>query len=158
MDLAHLHLVLNHVPIIGFPFLLVLGIWAHIRHDAALRKFLYAMAVGLTLITAGAFQTGEPAEDRAETTGASEAAIHDHEEAAETAMVLSWVTAALAAVAFLSMSNPSLDKVTSSLVGISLIMTIAALGYTGYVGGQIGRGDGVVATNSQPLTETNDDD
>jgi hypothetical protein len=158
MDLAHLHLILNHVPIVGFPFLLVLGIWAHLRHDNALRKFLYAMAIGLTLITAGAFQTGEPAEDRAESAGVAKSLIHDHEEAAETAMVFAWVTAALAVVALISIGKPSIDKVTAGLFALSLVLTIVALGWTGYVGGQIRHGDGVVATSSPSVQETDDDD
>lgn len=160
MDLAHLHLILNHVPIVGFPFLLVLGIWAHLRNDDALRKFLYAMAIGLTLVTAGAFQTGEPAEDRAESAGVAKSLIHDHEEAAETAMVFAWVTAALAAVALFSVGKPSIDKVTAGLFALSLVLTIGALGWTGYVGGQIRHGDGIVATStpSSPSAQESDDD
>jgi hypothetical protein len=158
MDLAHLHLVLNHVPIIGFPFLLVLGIWAQVRKDASLKKFLYVLTIGVTLATFGAFQTGEPAEDRAETTGATDASIHNHEEAAETAVVFAWVTAAMAVVAFFSIGKPSLETITAGLFAVSLVLTIAALSWTGYEGGKIRHGDGVVATNSQPLTETNDDD
>ncbi len=157
MDLAHLHLVLNHIPIVGFPFLLMIGIWATFRKDHALRKFLYAVSIALTLVTAVAFQTGEPAEDRAETTGASDAAIHDHEEAAETAMVFVWVSAVLAAVAFFSVGKPSLENVTASLYAISLVLTIVALGWTGYEGGKIRHGDGVIAT-IQTIDESHDDE
>lgn len=158
MDLAHLHLILNHVPIVGFPFLLVLGIWAHLRNDDALRKFLYAMAIGLTLVAGGAFQTGEPAEDRAEAVGIAEAVIHDHEEAAETAMAFAWVTAALAAVALFSVGKPSVDKITATLFALSLVLTIVAFSWTGYVGGQIRHGDGTVATSQQAIQESDDDD
>lgn len=157
MDLAHLHLVLNHVPIIGFPFLLVLGIWAQVRKDASLKKFLYVLTIGVTLATFGAFQTGEPAEDRAETTGATDASIHEHEEAAETAMVFAWVTAALAVVAFFSVGKPSLETVTAGLFAVSLVLTIAALSWTGYEGGKIRHGDTVIAT-STPSQESRDDD
>jgi hypothetical protein len=157
MDLAHLHLLLNHVPIVGFPFLLVLGIWAQVRKDASLKKFLYVLTIGVTLATFGAFQTGEPAEDRAETTGASEAAIHDHEEAAETAMVFAWVTAAVAVVAFFSIGKPSLETITAGVFAVSLVLTIAALSWTGYEGGKIRHGDAVIA-NSATSQESHDDD
>jgi hypothetical protein len=157
MDLAHLHLILNHIPIVGFPFLLVLGIWATVRKEKALMKFIYVLSIGLTLVTAGAFQTGEPAEDRAETTGAVKAVIHDHEEAAETAMVFVWVSAVLAAVAFFSIGKPSLETITASLYAISLVLTIVALGWTGYEGGKIRHGDGVIAT-IQTIDESHDDD
>ncbi len=156
MDLAHLHLILNHLPIVGFPILLIFILWAHFRKDTALRKFSYVIAVGLAFATFGAFQTGEPAEDRAEAVGAVKSVIHEHEEAAETSMILVWVTAALAFVAFFTVGKPTIESITSLLFIASLVLTIAALSWTGYEGGKIRHSD-AIATTITPQSQEHDD-
>ena len=101
MDPTHLHLMLNHVPVVGIPLglaLLAIGLAlgsTHLR-VAALLVFLLCSAVAGVV-----FLTGEPAEHRVETIpGISETYIEAHEEAAEVAI---WGAIALGGVATIAL-------------------------------------------------------
>lgn len=143
MDPAHLHLILNHIPIIGFPFLLAITAWAWLRSDTILQKACYAAAIALSLVTAGAFRTGEPAEHRAETVGASELLIEAHEEAAETAMIAVWASALIGALGWFSHPHPAVSRVTRSVFVLSLLLTSGLLGWVGFEGGKIRHSDDI---------------
>ena len=83
---VHLHLLINHLPLIGSLFALVLGLYGAARRQPAVVR-----AAFLTLIVSGvgsfaATRTGEGAEDAVEALpGVSEAILHEHEEAADVA-------------------------------------------------------------------------
>jgi hypothetical protein len=60
MSVVQLHLMLNHVPLIGMAFaLLLLGAAVWRRNDGMARLGL-AVMVGLAVVTAVVFLTGEP--------------------------------------------------------------------------------------------------
>ena len=63
MDTAYLHIVLNHLPIIGIPFglgLLLLGILA--RNDSIKRAALFSFVI-LGVLTIPVYLTGQGGED-----------------------------------------------------------------------------------------------
>ena len=101
MNFAYLHLVVNHVPIVGFGFAVVIyfaGLF--LRKPDIERTGLVAFVV-CSLAAAAAFYTGEPAEEIAEgIPGISEVSIEEHEEWAERAYALAAVTGVLAALAW----------------------------------------------------------
>ena len=83
---AHIHLALNHVPVLGVLFgtiLLAMGLWR--RNDTIRRTSLVVLL--LTGAAAGAvYLTGEPAEELIENAaGVSEKRIERHEDAAAVA-------------------------------------------------------------------------
>jgi hypothetical protein len=82
MNLTHLHLALNHVPVLGTAFalaLLVLGIW---RKSNEVKKTALCAFVAIAIMAMPAYLTGEPAEDGVEgPPGVSGAIIEQHEEA-----------------------------------------------------------------------------
>jgi hypothetical protein len=88
MNTAHLHLILNHIPVLGTFIglgLLSFALWKH-------REESKRTALGLLVITAllavPAFLTGEPAEGLVKgLPGVSQAFIEHHEEAAEGAFI-----------------------------------------------------------------------
>ncbi|MGB3118459.1 MAG: hypothetical protein WBE58_06555 [Verrucomicrobiales bacterium] len=86
MNATHLHLLLNHVPVLGTVFGLVLltfGMWRKSRdlQKAALGVFVIVACLGVP-----AYLTGEPAEDGVENLpGVSEVFIEQHESAASFA-------------------------------------------------------------------------
>jgi hypothetical protein len=88
MNAAHLHLMLNHLPVLGTAFGLALLVWAQwTRSDEIKRVGLGVMAL-VTLLAVPAFLTGEPAEDLVGSLpGISHADMESHEEAAETAFI-----------------------------------------------------------------------
>jgi hypothetical protein len=96
MSGAHLHLLLNHLPVIGTLLALLLLAYAQLRGSqeltrASLGIFAIAAVMGLA-----AFLTGEPAEEVVKRLpGIEKSAIHEHEEAA---LVATWLLGLVGAV------------------------------------------------------------
>ncbi len=139
MDSTHLHLILNHFPIVGT--LIGVGIMAYgyfTQSDATKKAALWTW-VAMAAVAIPVFLTGEPAEESVEgLAGVSEAIIEAHEEAAELAI---WVMEALGLLSlvtlFLGFKN---EKTKQMLTGVAFAVSLATFGlmaYTGYLGGQI---------------------
>lgn len=135
-----LHPALVHLPLglaLAMPiFLLVLAI---LDGKGRLTRQAWILALVLQfLITVGAFsamKTGEAEEERVER-GIPEAALHEHEEAAE---VFTWATVALLALSVLPVLNlgAGLKRVVPfALLGISLVVLALAL-RVGKLGGAL---------------------
>ena len=134
MDDTHLHLLVNHLPILGSFFalpLLLLALWR--RQE----PWLFAGAALLLLIGGGAAvvaeESGEGAEEAVEhLPGVSEALIHEHEERAEIATPLGVVTGLVA----LGVTAFSLRRRQTWLPGgvVVLLLTGATAGTMAWVG------------------------
>lgn len=138
-QLAHLHVVINHLPIIGsFLGILVLlyGFFVKSKHTKLAGYYILIISAIGALIT---FATGEPAEEVVENiANISERAINNHEEAAELAMVFMNLTglSALAGV----ISEFKFKKFKKPVLMLTIILGLissAAISYTGYLGGKI---------------------
>lgn len=88
MNDAYLHLLLNHIPIITTAIgLLLLAAAIFWRKSADLTGAALTVLVLGALVAIPTYRTGEPAEELVEDLpGVMPMAIHDHEEAAETAV------------------------------------------------------------------------
>lgn len=85
---AHVHLILNHVPVIGTALGVLLLIAAFIRKSEELKKASLGVFVLMAVIAIPAYLTGEPAEKMVESLpGVSKALIEQHEEAALVAFI-----------------------------------------------------------------------
>jgi len=83
MSWGHLHLLLNHVPVIGTLLGLLLLLVAFGRKNEELKKVTLGLFVLIALVTVPVYLTGEPAEEMVENIpGVSEAMIEQHENAA----------------------------------------------------------------------------
>jgi hypothetical protein len=83
MSWAHIHLALNHVPVIGLPIVLLLLVWAIVRRSPELTRASFALLVLLAIVTIIVQLTGEPAEELVEgLPGVLESTVERHEEAA----------------------------------------------------------------------------
>lgn len=138
MSVVHLHLLLNHVPVIGMffvAFILGVAIW---RGNDGMAKLALATLAGIGAIAAVVYFTGEPAEEAVEhLAGVGESMIHEHEEAAEIAFIGSSL-AGLFAVALLLWSRTR--PLARSLWTITLLGVLAVAGLmarTASLGGQI---------------------
>lgn len=126
MNNAHLHLVVNHLPII-FPIVgvIILLISIFTKSDVSKRNAYIVFILG-AVASVAAMATGEGAEDAIENIqGVSENLMHRHEEAAEIFAGMSYFLGAVSLLGFLtSYRNFSLDKlmpVTILIVaGVSL--------------------------------------
>lgn len=140
MNPAHLHLLVNHLPIVGALLalpLLALAIWR--RTDlGALRAAVLVLV--LAAVGAGAsMRTGEEAEHAVEDLPwATETLIEEHEERAELA---TWVTvaAALAGVGLWAWSERKKAVPLGALLGLGLLSAASAgaMGWVGASGGVI---------------------
>ena len=138
MSLVHMHLLLNHVPMIGLFFVLLILFVALWRRNDDMAKVGLAALAGLAVVAAVVFLTGEPAEEAVErVSGIAESAIHDHEEAAEAALI----SISVAGVLALGMLARYWRRQVPRWVGSGmLLMTLAATGvmaWTANLGGQI---------------------
>ncbi|NOY24271.1 MAG: hypothetical protein GXP62_00200 [Oligoflexia bacterium] len=140
MDATHLHLLVNHLPILGSFFavpLLVLALWK--RQD----PWVFAAAALLLFIGgAGAIvadQTGDGAKERVEQLpGVTKALIHEHEERADVAVPLSVVTGLAGLVVFgWSLKRRQVHLAAGGAVLVLAIATSAVTAWTGLAGGLI---------------------
>ncbi|MCX6125861.1 MAG: hypothetical protein NTV34_14095 [Proteobacteria bacterium] len=125
---AQLHLLVNHLPVVGFLGICLALLAATVLQSLEVKKFvlLATMIVGLTGLAP--YLSGEPAEDVVEQLpGVSKDQIHEHEELAEKATILSVVTA-LAAGAALLLARKKPDTLKKSLpIVFSLSLVSAGL-------------------------------
>lgn len=139
MNAAHLHLILNHLPIAGIIFALPLLLSGYIKKNKTLAHAGLIAVVATGAIAVTTFLTGEPAEEIVEgMTGISEEVIEVHEEAAEKAIWLIGATGLAALVSLLmSLKNKTLPRWSLPLVVVLAIFSVGALAWTNNLGGEI---------------------
>lgn len=139
MNNAHLHLILNHfpiiVPIIGF----LVMIAAFVFRSEILKRTALALFVFGALFTFPAFGTGEDAEEVIENLpGIEESVIENHEETAETFAYFSYGLGILSLIGF--WANWRKKKFSNLLATAILVFTVVVLFFafqTGSTGGEI---------------------
>lgn len=140
MNVAHVHLLVNHLPIFGSFF--ALPVWA-LAGALPRQRALLGLATAFTVLTAvGAFaadQSGEGAEEVVELLPrASELALEVHEERAEVAVASAAVTAALAVGATAwSLRRGETSRAAVGATFVAGLVTAGAMAWTGWAGGQI---------------------
>lgn len=131
---AHLHLLLNHFPIIGFFFaalLLGYGVWRD--NDGYQRSGLVLLVVA-GILGGLAFATGEGAEEVLEQYPSfSKELVHEHEEAGELAIWAIGLTAVTAAAGLYFRGQQRITQAALALAVLSLVL----IGRTNNLGGQI---------------------
>ena len=97
MNYPHLHLMLNHFPVVGAFLALGFLAWALVSRQRALTRAALVVALIAGLSSWPATFTGEEAHEQVEDLpGFDHDVVHDHEDAAELAMYVMLGTAALA--------------------------------------------------------------
>ncbi|MCC6727454.1 MAG: hypothetical protein IT258_23320 [Saprospiraceae bacterium] len=152
MDATHLHLLLNHFPIIGS--LLGVGVMAYgyLTSSEQVKKTALWTWVAMAAIAIPVFLTGEPAEESVEgIANVSESLIEEHEEAATIAI---WLMEALGLLSLVTLIvGWGKEQVSKPLVLVATVLslvTFGAMARTGYLGGQIRHSEirsGVAAAN-----------
>lgn len=139
MNSLHLHLMLNHLPVVGS----LLGLWLWIaaawRKSLELQKAGLVLFAGIALLTAPVYWSGEDAEDRAaQFSGVTEALMDPHEEAAGVAALS---VALLGVSALGGMIWVRRDRLLplwyAGVIGVLSLGTVAAMLVTANLGGQI---------------------
>ncbi|MBI2925109.1 MAG: hypothetical protein HYY24_05320 [Verrucomicrobia bacterium] len=139
MNAAHLHLMLNHLPVLGIAFGLLLLGYAVARKSNELRKVSLAVFVLVSLLAVPAYLTGEPAEDLvARLPDVPKAILEQHEEVAQlafTGMVLVGVASAVGLVVF-RRGRLVPAWFNFALLAAALLVTVL-MAWTANLGGQI---------------------
>lgn len=139
MNFAHLHLIINHVPVLGTAFGLGMLAAARIRKSDELLKAGFAILILTALSAVVVFLTGEPAEHVIEHfAGVTEAAIEAHEEAALLSLLSAAGAGAISLVGFWFFYRArAVPKWVISLCLISAVLTLGLMGRAANLGGQI---------------------
>src|SRR5574341_309884 len=139
LNLAHIHLLLNHVPVLGTIFGLALLVYALAVKSEGLKKLSFGLFFLMALAALPVYFTGEPAEEIVEDqAGISKPLIERHEGAA-LASLLAVEVAGLLGLAGLVLSKRGRVAprgVAVATAGIGLVATIL-IGRTARLGGQI---------------------
>ena len=139
MDWVHLHLALNHVPVIGSLFVGLLLVTAILKKSEELRRLSLWWMVGLMLIGIPIKFTGDLAVDRAkEIEGIEQARIEAHEQSADQATTGIFLAGIAAAIALFKArkGNPVPQWGMIATVVLTLV-TFALMARSANLGGEI---------------------
>jgi uncharacterized membrane protein len=139
MNPAHLHIILNHIPVIGIPFGIALLIWGFVRKSQELKTTALLVFVAIALVTIPTYFSGKAAEDLMEDLpGVSENLIENHETAATIALGAASILGGLALVRLLMASRfATIGGPMTILVLVFSLGVAGWLGRTANLGGQI---------------------
>ena len=139
MDWTHLHLALNHVPVLGTPFLLGLLVWSWARGQAVTLRFCLWLFIVLAVASVAIKFTGDFAVKKVGAlAGFDKALIEQHEQAADQATTGVFVMGIAAAVAlFVSRRGRPVPKWSLGLLALMALVTFALMARTANFGGHI---------------------
>ena len=138
MSTVHLHLLLNHVPVIGTIVGLFLLAWAVFRRDQGLARVTLGLFAILAVVALAAFLTGEPAEEAVEgLAGVTEEAIERHEEAALLATIALGLLGAASLGALVWFRHRALPRRVMAMLLALALVPAGAMAWTANLGGQI---------------------
>ncbi len=139
MNPAHLHLLMNHIPVIGIPLAGVLLIVAILLKQRVIEQVALCFMVVLGLLTIPVFLTGEPAEEMVEDIPTvSHDIIEEHEESAELSFIIAELLAAMALVALAwGWKRGNVPKAVTYGMLVGAILSAVLLARTAYLGGHV---------------------
>jgi uncharacterized membrane protein len=133
MNQAHLHLVLNHFPIIGLIIGTLVLLAGNLLKVPTAKKVALIILIGAAVFAVPTFLTGEGAEDIVEKVGGiSESYIEKHEELAE---IFIWLIVATGILSLISIiSSFSKPRLFDGLSMLTLVMGLVSIFYAQQVG------------------------
>jgi len=156
MNWPHVHLLLNHVPVMGIPFGFLLLAVALARKSLELTKASLGVFAVVALVTIPVYLAGEPTEEVVEhLPGISESFIEEHEESALLSLVAIEILGVLAVAGLVLFRGSSIPTwfVTTSLV-LSLLAAVS-VGWTANLGREIHHPE--IRSDFSPASEDDQD-
>ena len=139
MTAAHIHLALNHVPVVGIWFGILALLLALRRGSGELKRFALVVFAVVGLASVPAYFSGQEAEEIVETLpGVEHDRIEEHEESGRIAAIAAGVLGLLAVALLWSFRSPR--SLPGWAVGTTLVLSLvvaAALARTALLGGEI---------------------
>jgi len=139
MNDAHLHMVVNHFPIIGTIFGLGILITGIVLKNKTVKTVAYVIFIIAALFGAFSMGTGEGAEELVEDMpSVGKQIIHEHEELAETFALLLYIIGAFSILSiYFSIKKIVFEKYTSLLVVAIALIAVYFAKQVGTSGGEI---------------------
>ena len=159
MNDAHLHMVVNHFPIIGLFFGIGILAFGIIKKQTILINTAYVIFIFCMIMAKATMMTGEGAEEIVEELGISHDIIHEHEELAETFMKILYGLGILSILGLIA----NLKKHSKAAI-ISYVVLVLAIGSAvlsksvGTSGGEIRHTEIRENTDNVVIDENNEDD
>ncbi len=139
MNWAHVHLLLNHIPVIGMLFAVLLLLVAMVKKSDALKVLSLQFFVLLTLLTIPTYLTGDPAaHDVRSLPGVTKEIIERHDDAATIALIGMILLGVLALATLII--NYRKKLLPTWVVTLAFVLSLAEAGWlawTANLGGQI---------------------
>ena len=163
MNPVHLHLLLNHLPVIGAVAGALLLALPLVWRSAPVVKLSLGFLAVVGAMSVLVYLTGEPAEETIERLpGFSEQLVNRHEDAALVATIVTATLGALAAGALIIYRRKAVPRWLTMLGLLGALGSGAVMGYTANLGGQIRhpeiRSGGALTGPSQRGNERGDRD
>lgn len=139
MNDAHLHLVVNHFPIIGPIFGLGILIAGMIFRNSSLKNTAYILFIISAIFAAMSMATGEGAEEITEKLPeVTKQVIHEHEEMAEKLAIILYILGVLSIEGiYLNLKKHSNAKIISFIALAIAVLSILVAIETGTSGGEV---------------------
>lgn len=138
MNAAEVHLMVNHIPVLGT--LVVAGLLAYALardEEPVVRAALWLLVV-VGLMGVVTYLTGEPAEEVVEdVVGVSESIIESHQDFALWGLIATVVATLAAVVVLFVRRGKAVGRRNAWLVLVLTLGAFATLSYTAYLGGRI---------------------
>jgi len=139
MNDAHLHMVVNHFPIIGTIFGLGILITGIVMKNTVVKNVAYVLFVIAAIFGFVSMSTGEGAEEIAENLpSVTDQIIHEHEEMAEKLALVLYVLAGVSLVGlFMNVKKYAKANLVSYLALLIAVVGVFLGKQTGTTGGEV---------------------
>jgi uncharacterized membrane protein len=139
MNDAHLHLIVNHFPVVAPVLGLLVFIAGYATRSAVIKRVACALFIIGAVAALAAGATGERAEEATEhLPGFSHQLIHEHEEAAEIFIISSYILGFTAALGlWVNYKKYRLTALVNLIIVVCAIVTIVLSARAGTTGGEI---------------------
>lgn len=139
MNAAHLHLLSNHLPVLGTPFGLALLVYALGRKSEELKRVSLGVLALVTLLAMPGYFTGEPAVDIVRNLpGVSKAIMERHEEAAQIALTAQTVLGVGALAGLIAFRRrPAIPGWLTHSAVLAALVVSGLMAWTANLGGQV---------------------
>jgi len=153
MSVAHLHLLLNHVPVIGVVGIVLLLAIALLRGSNEIAKLSLGLLILIGVVAVVVYLTGESAEELVEgIPGISESILGRHEDLAKVATIATGALGLLALSALIRFRRDQLPRWVTGSVLVASLGVSGVMGVVANTGGQIRHSEirpGAVAAGEQ---------
>ena len=129
---AHLHLLVNHVPILGALFALALLVASYVYAGDVLRRTAFVVLVGTALGAAASAYSGDSAKDAVRgLPGVHRDQIHAHEGMADKAYLAAGIVAVLALGALVRWRGSPVPSGATVVILVGTVLVSGLMAYTG---------------------------